>query len=193
MCHNLFRFSQLERDHVSRDLNILFLLSSHSYDHWNPSLFMAQKPHCDFLPPLAFVSTIEKSQNYHVQPKRSPTSGPQMLLSVPPTGPQQIIEPFIRQAATGHVTTKVCTEPRIIRPTQPMGKSLSESAQSLNIDALLPAPIASPKPAQRLFAGGVPTSNHCRQRCANQRRNRPAIGPCRCSPAGMSLPQSAAS
>jgi len=61
-----------------------------------------------------------------------------------------------------HVTTNVCTEPRIIRPTQPMRKSLSESAQNLNIDALIPAPNAFPKPAQRLFTGGVPRSNHCR-------------------------------
>jgi len=190
MCHNLFRLSQLERDHVSRDLCVLFPFSR-TASITGTQACSRLKNLLRISPPLASVGTISTSQETLSRAAQAfPHFGPSNA-SFSPTYRATADHRTIHTAGCyRHVTTNVCTEPRIIRPTQPMRKSPSESAQSLNIDALIPAPNASPKPAQRLFTGGVPRSNPLPSRCANQRRNRPAIGPCRRSPAGMLLPQS---
>jgi hypothetical protein len=60
-----------------------------------------------------------------------------------------------------HVTTNVCTKPRIINSTQPMRKSLSKLTKSLNIDVLYPGSQSLPQTSTTVLAGGATKSNQC--------------------------------
>ena len=60
-----------------------------------------------------------------------------------------------------HVTTNVCTKPRIISSTQPMRKSPSKLAKSLNIDVLYPSSQSLPQTSTTALTGSATKSNQC--------------------------------
>lgn len=99
-----------------------------------------------------------------MQPKwsDSPTSAPRRVecLSYCNTHPSH--RTIHTSSCYRHVTTNVCTKPRIISSTQPMRRSPSNLAKSLNIDVLYPGSQSLPQTSTTVLAGGAPKSNQCR-------------------------------